>query len=158
LRFHDKSVRSILEAIVRQDSEYRVSFAGEIVDIFSPRAREYPSSGFNRVVQKFDVTQVDTHEADAQLLCVLGREAGSQVCGGSLAIGQWPGVKITLHLQDAKVYEVLNAITSQNGEAIWTVIAKPPNLSKLQTNFWYIYPLQQPFKASVSERLASVSR
>jgi hypothetical protein len=156
LQFHDESVRSILEKLIQQDSEYQVSFAGEIVDIFSAKAREDPSNLFNKVIPKFEITQVDTHQADAELLCVLGREASSQVCGGSLAIGQWPQVKITLHLQNAKVYEVLNAITAQNGEAIWTVIARPPNLSKLQSNFWYIYPLQRPFRASVSERLASV--
>jgi hypothetical protein len=157
LRFHAESVRSILEKLIQQDSAYRVSFAGEIVDIFSASVREDPSSLLNRVVQKFDVTHADTHEADAELLCILGRAAGSQVCGGSLALGQWPQIKITLHLQNAKVHEILNAIAAQNGEAIWTVIARPPNLSKLQTNFWYIYPLQQPFRASVSQRLASAS-
>jgi hypothetical protein len=154
LQFHDESVRSILENIIQQDSEYRVNFEEEIVDIFSVKAREDPSNLFNKAIHNFEVAQVDTHQADEELLCALGREAGSEVCGGSLAIGQWPQVKITLHLQNAKVYEVLNAIAAQNGEAIWTVIARPPNLSKLQSNFWYIYPLQQPFRASVSERLA----
>jgi hypothetical protein len=156
LQFHDESVRSILESIIQQDSEYRVNFEEEIVDIFSPKAREDPSNLFNKAVHNFEVTQVDTHQADAELLCALGREAGSGACGGSLAIGQWPQVKITLQLQNAKVYQVLNAIAVQNGEAIWTVISRPPNLSKLQSNFWYIYPLQQPFRASVSERLANV--
>jgi len=156
LQFHDESVRSILENIIQQDSEYRVNFEEEIVDIFSAKARKDPSNLFNKVIHNFEVTQVDTHQADAELLCALGREAGSEVCGGSLAIGQWPQVKITLHFQNAKVYEVLNAIAAQNGEAIWTVIARPPNLSKLQSNFWYIYPLQQPFSATVSERLARV--
>jgi hypothetical protein len=157
LRFHGESVRSILEKIIQQDSEYRFSFSGGIVDIFSASAREDPSSLLNRVVQKFDVTHADTHEADAELLCILGRAAGSEVCGGSLALGQWPQIKITLHLQNAKVHEILDAIAAQNGEAIWTVIARPPDLSKLQTNFWYIYPLQQPFRASVSQRLVSAS-
>jgi hypothetical protein len=157
LRFHGESVRSILEKIIQQDPDYRVSFAGGIVDIFSASDREDRSSLLNRVIQKFDVTNADTHEADAELLCILGRATGSQVCGGSLALGQWPQVKVTLHLQNATVHEILNAIAAQNGQAIWTVIAKPANLSNLQTNFWYIYPLQQPFRATVSQRLASAS-
>jgi hypothetical protein len=157
LRYQGESVRSILEKLIQQDSEYRVSFEGDIVDIFSASGREDSSSLLNKVIQKFDVTDADTHEADAELLCILGRAVGSQVCSGSLFLGQWPHVEITLHLQSTKVREVLNAIVAQNGDAIWTVIARPPNLLNLHTNFWYLYPLQQPFKASVSQRLATAS-
>ena len=83
------------------------------------------------------------------------------MCGGSLATGQWGPLKITLHLQNAKVYEALNAIVAENGKAIWTVVVHPDELSKLQFSRptmhwepWYVYPLQRPFKADVLERLA----
>jgi hypothetical protein len=147
LQFHDESVRSILENIIQQNSEYRVNFEEEIVDIFSAKAREDPSNLFNKAIHNFEVTQVDTHQADAELLCALGREAGSEVCGGSLAIGQWPQVKITLHLQNAKVYQVLNAIAAQNGEAIWTVIARPPtyqNFNQTSGTFTHCNNLSEP--------------
>ena len=63
-----------------------------------------------------------------------------------------------MHLQNAKVYEVLNGIVAQNGKAIWTVTASPEKLSNLQSGgIWYIYPLQR-FEATVSERLAKMQR
>lgn len=89
-----------------------------------------------------------------ELFCALSHEImPSGGCGESHAGGQWGPLKITLHLQNAKVYEVLNALVSENGKAIWTVIRSPDKLSELQGGIWYIYPLQQPFKAVVSERL-----
>jgi hypothetical protein len=157
LQFRNESVRGILKTIIRQFPDYGVSFSGGIVDVFALKAREDSSNLLNKVVPDFAVTQVDTHEADFQLFCAVSREVGSQVCGGSIAIGQWEPRKITLHLQNAKVYEVLNAIVAQNGKAIWTVMARPEKLSKLQDGgIWYVYPLQQPFKAVVSERLANL--
>jgi hypothetical protein len=80
------------------------------------------------------------------------------ICGG---FNGAPGFnpRITVHLQHAKVYEVLNAIVAQNGKAIWTVTASPEKPSKLQSGgIWYIYPLQQPFEATALERLARVQR
>ena len=157
LQFHNESVRGILETIIRQAPEYRVSFSGGIVDIFTPKGREDLSNLLNKVIKDFAVAQVDTHEADSQLFCAVSREVGSQVCGGSIAIGQWGPLKITLRLQNAKVYEILNAVVAQNGRAIWTVMVRPEKLSKLQNgDIWYVYPLQEPFKAVVSERLGSL--
>jgi len=149
LHFHNESVRGILETIVRQVPEYRVSFSGGLVDIFAT------SNLLNKTTKDFAVAQVDTHEADSQLFCAVCREIGSQ-CVKSIAIGQWGPLKIALHLQNARVYEVLNAIVAQNGKAIWIVMARPGKLSKLQ-DIWHTYPLQQPFKDVVSERLASLS-
>ena len=57
-------------------------------------------------------------------------------------------------MQNAKVYEVLNAIVAQNGKAIWAVTASPRKLSMQTGGFWYIYPLQQPFQEGVVERLS----
>jgi hypothetical protein len=155
LQFHNESIRKILLTMIRQFPEYGISFSGGIVDVFAPKAREDPSNVLNKVIADFDVTQVDTHEADFQLFCAVSHEVGSQVCGGSIAGGQWGPLKITLHLQNAKAYEVLNAIVAENGNAIWTVMVRPEKLSKLQDGgIWYVYPLEQPFKAVVSERLA----
>ena len=153
--FQNESVRRILEAITEQVPGYSVSFSRGIVDVFAARGREDPSNLLNRAIEDFAVSQVDTREADFQLFCAVGRELGSQACGGSIAAGQWGPLKITLHLQNAKVYEVLNAIVAENGKAIWTVMVHPDKLSKLQVGgIWYVYPLQQPFKAVVSETLA----
>lgn len=157
LTFHNESIRRILEAIVLHAPQYRVDFGHGIVDLYAPQARENPSNLLNNVVKDFAVTQVDTHEADFQLFCAVSRELDSQACAGSIAVGQWP-TKITLHLQNVKVYEVLDAIVAENGKAIWTVMVRPDKLSKLQAGGnWYIYPLQQPFRPVVLERLAIAS-
>lgn len=150
LAFHDKSFREIVELIVKEDPEYRVSFSGGIVDIFSPRAREDSSNLLNKVIKDFSVTQMETRSADFQLFCLLVQ---SGACAGSLATGQWDPLRITLHMHNAKVYEILNAIVAQNGRAIWTVTAS--NLSSVPQccGLWYIYPLQEPFKSVVSDRL-----
>lgn len=154
LHFQNESVQRVFEAITEQVPGYGVSFSGGIVDVFAARGREDSSNLLNKVIKDFAVSQVDTHEADFQLFCAVSREVGSQGCFGSIGIGQWEPLKITLHLQNAKVYEVLNAIVAENGKAIWTVMFRPDELSKLQVGgIWYVYPLQQPFKADVSERL-----
>jgi hypothetical protein len=63
LHFHNESVRGIIEAIIRQVPEYRVSFSGGIVDIFASKGREDSSNLLNKTIRDFSVTQVDTHEA-----------------------------------------------------------------------------------------------
>lgn len=149
--FQNESVRKILEAITEQVPGYSVSFSGGIVDVFAARGREDPSNALNKVIKDFAVDQVDTHEADSQLFCELARDAGGN-CTVSIALGQWGPLKITLHLQNGKVYEVLNAIVAENRKAIWTVIVHPDKPTILR-ELWYVYPLQQPFKAAVSDTL-----
>jgi len=156
LQFNNKSVRAILEDIVRQAPQYRVSFSNSIVDIYAPRAREDTSNLLNQVIKDFSVSEMETRRAEFQLFCDLSMVTGSSACTGSLAGGQWEPQRITLHLQNAKVYEVLNAIVAQNGKAIWTITASPRKLSMQTGGFWYIYPLQRPFQEGVVERLARV--
>ena len=153
LEFHNKSFRGIVEAIVKEDPQYRVSFSNGIVDIFSPMAREDSSNLLNKIMKDFSVTGMETRLADSQLFCAVVQAAGSAGCGGSLAVGQWDPLRITLHLHNVRVYEILNAIVAQNGRAIWTVTAS--NLASLPQccGLWYIYPLQEPFKSVVSDRL-----
>jgi hypothetical protein len=154
LHFQNESVRRILEAITEQVPGYSVSFSGGIVDVFAARGREDPSNLLNTVIKKFEVSELDTDRADMELFCALSHEImPSGGCGGSHPGGQWGPLKITLHLHNAKVYEVLNALVAENGKAIWTVIRSPDELSKLQASIWYIYPLEHPFKAAVSEEL-----
>ena len=112
LEFHNKSLREMVEAIVKQNQQYRVSFSNGIVDVFSPRARDDPSNLLNKVLKDFSVTEMETREADFQLFCAVAQAAGSQGCGGSLAVGQWEPFRITLHMQNARTYEILNAIVA----------------------------------------------
>ena len=159
LEFRDEPVRGILVALVQQASEYRVSFSDGLVDIYAPKAREDPSNLLNKVIKNFAVTGLDTHEADLELFCALARDVEPRGgCGGSIAQGQWGPLKITVHLQDAKVYEIVNAMVAQNGKAVWTVIAPPAKLSKVPVGgLWHIYPLEPAYKAGVLDKVSSVA-
>jgi DNA-binding FadR family transcriptional regulator len=77
LEFHNKSLREMVEAIVKQDQQYRVSFSDGVVDIFSPRAREDRSNLLNKVLKDFSVTEMETREADFQLFCAVAQAAGA---------------------------------------------------------------------------------
>jgi hypothetical protein len=159
--YGNQSVRKILEGIIRQAPKYRVNFSQGLVDIFNPESRGDASNPFIAVIRDFAVTKQETRQAGFQLFCALNNQMdpSTRGCGGSLAVGQWPSVQITLHLQNAKVYEILNAIVAQNRKAIWTLMVRPDALSKRQSgNVWYVYPLQQPFKSTVLERLEGIGR
>jgi len=150
----DQSVRQVIASIVGSVPGYQVDFSQGLVDIYSPAARSDTSNPLNMVVRKYDAEGLDTHIADTQLLCAIGRQINpNSGCGGSVAAGQWGNLKITLHLENKRVYEVLNAIVAQNGRAIWAPLAHPVGPSRMMTNFWYIYPLDPPFQGSVLDRL-----
>jgi len=153
LEFHNESFRGVVEAIVKEDPQYRVSFSNGIVDIFSPMARQDSFNLLNKIMKDFSVTEMETRLADSQLFCALVQSAGSGGCAGSLAVGQWDPLRITVHMHNARVYEILNAIVAQNGRAIWTVTVS--NLASVPQccGLWYIYPLEEPFKSVVSDRL-----
>jgi hypothetical protein len=76
LEFHKKSFRGIVEAIVKESPQYRVSFSNGIVDIFSPLAREDSYNLLNKVMTDFSVTEMETRSADFQVFCALGQAAG----------------------------------------------------------------------------------
>ena len=134
---------------VKEDPQYRASSSNGSVDIFSPMACEDRSNLLNKIVKDFSVTEMETRLADFQPFCAVQAAR----CAGSLAVGQWDPLRITLHMHNARVYEILNVIVAHNCRAIWTVTAS--NLASFPKccGLWYICPLQEPFKSSVSERL-----
>jgi hypothetical protein len=159
LEFRDESLRNILLAVVGQLPEYRVAFPPGLIQVYSPQAREDTSDLLNKVIENFSVVNVDTRDADLELTCSLSRELNAGFCGGSIATGQWGPTRITAHLQNAKVYEIVNTIVAQNGKAVWTVIAPPDKLSTIPPGgLWHIYPLESAFKSIVLERLAEVGK
>jgi len=159
LKFQDESIRGILDVLVQQTPEYRADFGEGLVDVYSPRARADSSNVLNRVIGDFAVTEKETREADFWLFCDLAWKLNKGPCGGSLATGQWEPTRITLHLQNAKVYDVINAIVAENGKAIWTVTAPPDRMSKIQNGgSWYISPLECPFQADAVQRLERAAR
>ena len=159
LRFQNESIRTILIATIRQIPKYQVVFSGGLVDVFVPSEREDTSNLLNKVIKEFNVEEQDTGVANFELACALARGADpSSICAGSVAKGQLGTKRTTLHLQNAKVYEILNAMVAQNGKAIWTVIVSRSSLTDPHSSdLWHIYPLQPPFKEVVLDKLRGIS-
>ncbi len=159
LELRDQTLRGVLLAVVRNASGYQLSIAGGIVDVYAPRARENPANLLNKLIKNFSVSSADTHFADAALFCTLSREIEpSSACVGSIVPGQWGTKQVSVHMQNARVYEILNAIISENGSAIWTVTVPPADLSKTPiVDLWHIYPLQPEFKQLAFERLKGLA-
>ena len=159
LNFAKASPREILTQVIASYPEYRVSFSGGVVNIYSPAARADKLNLLNLVVKDFSVAQADTHRADFELFCAIIRQQhAGDVCAGTGATGPWGPKKISLHLRDARVYEILNAIVAQNGSAIWTVLAPPQKLTTIpQGGLWHIYPLDRSFEEAVLDKIAAVA-
>jgi hypothetical protein len=158
LQFHNESVRKILLAIIQQLPDYQISFSEGLVNIFAPREREDRSNLLNTTIGEFNVNEIDASFADYELACALGSKINpSTVCVGSIAKGQLGKQKITLHLRNMKVYEIINAIVAQNGKAAWTVTASRSTLTGHDaSDLWHIYPLQAPYETIVLDQLSSL--
>jgi hypothetical protein len=158
VQIRDASVRQILAKLIAQAPGYEVSFNDGLVNVYSLNARLDASNPFNRLVNSFVVQDVDTHVADFHLFCQLEHQA-KRGCAGSVGTGQWGSTRISVQMNNAKVYEILNEITARNGKAIWTVTVPPKKLHALAGNegLWHIYPLEDSFKASIKNKLAAIS-
>lgn len=146
LSFHNRPVRDVLAAIVGELPEYRMTVSG-LVQIYSPRARMDPSNLLNRTMRNFDLVNEDTHRASADLHCALARELNPHMgCFVSIGGGQWGALKVTIHARNAKVYQIIDEIVTQNGSAVWTVLVPPSKLTTIPRDLWYIYPLDPAFQ------------
>jgi hypothetical protein len=152
LKLKAHNLRGVIDAIVTALPEYHVDFSQGIVDVYCLAARRDQSNPLNTLILRYDVENLDTHFADAQLLCDINSLKGGG-CGGSVAGGQWGPTVVTLRLANKRVYEILNAIVAQNGQALWVPITRPVKSSAIPMNFWYIYPLDPAFETSAIERL-----
>jgi hypothetical protein len=155
-RLRNTTVRDALTALAAQLPEYRISFSSGQVDAYSPQARSDPSSMFSVTIRDFSANQADPMRASVDLF-------------GALSVTLHPGwgygvsyaplggpKKVTLHLQGAKVYEILNAIVAQHGEAIWIVRVPPQRLSTFQGDLWHLYSLDPHWRRVVLDDVQSV--
>jgi hypothetical protein len=138
------SVRVAIESLVKHLPEYRVSFSDGLVDLYSPRARRNRSNILNMTMAHFQVSRVDALEASHRLWGEVfvrlhpGQGFAGHVPYGALAPSD---PRVTLNLENRKVYEILNAIVAADGEAMWLVQHPPRGLSYFEGNLWYVYNL-----------------
>jgi hypothetical protein len=156
LHFQNESIENIVVAITQQLPQYRVNFSDGLIDVFVPKERESSANLLNKKITEFNAAGLDTGMANQEVSCSLARAINpSTMCYSSVAIGQLGDNKITLHMRDAKVYELVNAIVAQNGKAMWTITAPAAALNGRKAgDLWHIFPLQEPFRNIVHDRLS----
>jgi hypothetical protein len=158
-QFHDQTLRNIFDELVTTIPDYRVAFAGDTVQIYSARSRADSSNLLNTTIKDFSVASMDTGMASFELKCALTRQLESNPSCGGASIPGGP-LKLTFHLQNAKVYEILNTLITQDSRAIWIVTVPADRLSKRSSlmNLWRIYPLDPSFKEVALQELTQESR
>ena len=143
IRLRRPSVREMIEALVNELPEYRVSFSNGVVEVYSPLARSERANVLNTVIPEFAVRDADPEEASTAVLEALLRSEGTKTAlVESTALGS--PLKVNIHRKDAKVYEILDAIVAQHGRLMWTVTASPERLTTVHGDLWYVYPLDPP--------------
>jgi len=149
VNLHDASVREVLTALVVEMPVYRMTFSSGMVDVYSPSARNDPSNLLNDTIGDFTVKDADPMYASVQLWGALSVKLHpGQGYGGDFApLGG--SVKVTIDLRGAKVYQILNAIVSQQGDCMWVVRLPPTGLSSFRGDMWYLYSLDPHWKEIV---------
>ncbi len=143
----NNSVRESLRDAVSKLPEYRVSFSNGIIQLYSNRARLDRSNLLNTVIKRVDLSGSDPVMVSANLFALLHRQIRPQgAIAFSAPLGQLGSQKVAIHLRNAKVYEILDRIVADLGDAIWVVRVPPARLSDLNGTLWYIYPLSYNWK------------
>jgi len=155
-RLRNTTVRDALTALAAQLPEYRISFSSGQVEAYSPEARSDPSSMLNVIIRDFSANQADPMRASVDLFGALSATLHPDWGYGSSFAPLGGPKKITLHLQGAKVYEILNAIVAQHGDAIWVVRVPPQRLSTFQGDLWHLYSLDPHWRHVVLEDVQSL--
>jgi hypothetical protein len=158
LRLENITVATAFEALVKPLQEYQVDYSHGLVEVYSPKARRDPSNILNMTISRFQVAHVNAMDASLQLEEeVFARLNPGVGFGGDYAYGANAPTqpKVTLDLNDRKVYEILNAIVAADGEAMWLVRVPPEGLSFFNWNRWSIHGLdpagKEPILASLRE-------
>ena len=157
LKLQNTSVRETLSALVAQVPEYRISFSGGVVQIYSVRARSDSLNLLNTVIDDFTVRDMGSQYASDELFTALVHKVRPHNGVVLDTAGDPRGApKLTLHLQKGRVYEILDALVAQDGAAIW-VVEHPPEGLRTLDNLWHIYRLEPPaFKDVIFERLRAL--
>jgi hypothetical protein len=136
------SVRESLRDAVSKLPEYSISFSDGVIQLYSNHARLDRSNLLNTVIRNVDLSGSDPVMLSADLFALLHRQTRSEgAITFSAPLGQLGSQKIAIHMRNAKVYEILDKIIADLGNAIWVVRVPPERLSDLSGTLWYIYPL-----------------
>jgi len=148
------SVEQIISALVTSTGN-RVVFSDGFVQVYSPAARSDPSNLLNTFIDDFVIRDLPIREASARLLGLMVQRVSPRAgFGGHVPYGAEPQRELTLRLQKARVYEILDSLIAADGASIW-VAATPRSSSSTppQAPPWEIYDLRPATKNLVLERL-----
>jgi hypothetical protein len=155
LKLKDKSVREILRAVVAQLPQYQITFAPGVVEIYSPQPRADASNLLNTVIENFEVRNQDAKRASWEVYASLE----AQLQPHNAVIGNILGEvspKISLHLRHKKVYELLGAIVTANGDSLWVPRVPPERLSNLDETPWQLFGLGAGWEELVLTQLQAL--
>jgi hypothetical protein len=135
LRSRKRSVKELLEEIIRASRDHRVEIDGALVRIYSPAVAAHPFNFLNLRIDDYFVKEGDLFAADDQLRWAirftLEPEKYKNGYGGGYGHGandvfEFP--KITLKGSDLTIREVLNRIAVAQGNALWVATIKGADL------------------------------
>jgi hypothetical protein len=148
LRFFNQTLRDVITSMVVRVPNYRVDFSGGLVDVYSTAGRGDASNTLNITIPDFSVSEVDLGFANFKVAEALQRT----VSPGAMFAGDFIGAKfgrgkITLHLQGKRVYEILNAVTAEDGGCVWLAVVPPAGLRARGAHVWRVYTLDAPLRS-----------
>ncbi|MGH7870394.1 MAG: hypothetical protein ACREP9_22810, partial [Candidatus Dormibacteraceae bacterium] len=156
LYLRSTTVRAAVEEIVKRLPGYSVDFSGGLVDVYSAQARRDPLSALNMTIGRFQVTRVNAMDATGKLQDAVFASLHPGVgYGGDMGQGQTAPdqPRVTLRLNNRKVYQIMNAIVASDGAAIWLVVVPPANLARFDWNQWAVYNLNPIGEESIADHL-----
>ncbi len=155
LKLKEKSVREILRAVVAQLPQYQITFAPGVVEIYSPQARADASNLLNTVIENFEVRNQDAKRASWEVYASLEAQLRPHNAIIGNILGEVPP-KISLNLRHKKVYELLDAIVTENGDSLWVPRVPPEKLSKFDETPWQLFGLGAGWEELVLTHLQAV--
>jgi hypothetical protein len=156
LRLSNVSVRKALASLVAQLPEYRIDFSQGVVDLYSPSARANHSNVLNTKLHEFSVT----NETAKGALWNLWESLASQLQPGRGFLGNYldnpSAPRISLAVHNYTAHQILNEIVAKDGHSMWTVTARPDQMSSYSTRLWTVEPLAPSVRSMVLEELTEL--
>lgn len=132
LYLKNKTIRQILEALVKQDNRYcwQEDFKNEIINVIPCEVKDNKAYPLNRRISRFSLKDKN----EGEIISELAKQARIKADDFSLAYGgtltpefmdALDNTRMTISLRDVTVREILNAIARKKGNCNWVYIRLP---------------------------------
>jgi hypothetical protein len=125
-------LKDLMTSILRSETGYKMKVVGGLLRIYKPTLAADPRNFLNMRIPEFDVSRANLLEAEQLLTFEIQAQVhpGEKYAGRGGGYGHAPGSvfavnNITLSGRNLTVRQILDAITTANGNAIWVVHLVP---------------------------------